>query len=128
MKKQLKIFVPIALGVFFIYLTFQITSEAERALIWGYIKSAQTEYVLAAMGLGASADIIRGLHDQMIWDGRISKTGAGCVCAFEEGDAKEWIFWDEITGEPLDFEGVGKKVIFNNPQSSRGGRDNDGRP
>ena len=66
MKKQLKIFIPIALGVFFIYLTFQITSEAERALIWGYIKSAQTEYVLAAMGLGASADIIRGLRWQFL--------------------------------------------------------------
>jgi len=35
------------------------------------------------------ADVLRGLHDQMIWDGRISKTGAGCVCAFEGGDAKE---------------------------------------
>ena len=66
MKKQLKIFIPIALGVFFIYLTFQITSEAERALIWGYIKSAQTEYVLAAMGLGVSADIIRGLRWQFL--------------------------------------------------------------
>jgi len=66
LKKQLKIFIPIALGVFFIYLTFQITSEAERALIWGYIKSAQTEYVLAAMGLGVSADIIRGLRWQFL--------------------------------------------------------------
>ena len=66
MKKRLKIFIPIALGIFFIYLTFQITSQAERALIWDYIKSAQTEYVLAAMVLGASADIIRGLRWQFL--------------------------------------------------------------
>ena len=66
MKKQLKILIPIALGLFFIYLTFQITSEAERALIWGYIKSAKIEYVLAAMGLGACSDIIRGLRWQFL--------------------------------------------------------------
>ena len=66
LKKQLKILIPIALGIFFIYLTFQITSEAERDLIWGYIKSAKIEYVLAAMGLGASADIIRGLRWQFL--------------------------------------------------------------
>ena len=66
MKKQLKILIPIALGLFFIYLTFQITSEAERALIWSYIKSAQIEYVLAAMCLGACADIIRGLRWQFL--------------------------------------------------------------
>jgi hypothetical protein len=52
LKKQLKILIPIALGIFFIYLTFQITSEAERDLILGYIKSAKIEYVLAAMGTG----------------------------------------------------------------------------
>jgi uncharacterized membrane protein YbhN (UPF0104 family) len=66
LKKQLKILIPIALGLFFIYLTFQITSEAERALIWGYIKSAKIEYVLAAMGLGACSDIIRGLRWQFL--------------------------------------------------------------
>ena len=66
MKKQLKILIPIALGLFFIYLTFQITSETERALIWSYIKSAQIEYVLAAMCLGACADIIRGLRWQFL--------------------------------------------------------------
>ncbi|MDG1337802.1 MAG: lysylphosphatidylglycerol synthase transmembrane domain-containing protein [Flavobacteriaceae bacterium] len=66
MKKQLKILIPIALGLFFIYLTFQITSEAERALIWSYIKSAKIEYVLAAMCLGACADIIRGLRWQFL--------------------------------------------------------------
>ena len=66
MKKQLKILIPIALGLFFIYLTFQITSEAERALIWSYIKSAQIEYVLAAMCLGACADVIRGLRWQFL--------------------------------------------------------------
>ena len=66
LKKQLKILIPITLGIFFIYLTFQITSEAERDLIWGYIKSAKIEYVLAAMGLGACADIIRGLRWQFL--------------------------------------------------------------
>ena len=66
MKKQLKILIPIALGLFFIYLTFQITSEAERALIWSYIKSAKIEYVLAAMCLGACADVIRGLRWQFL--------------------------------------------------------------
>jgi len=66
LKKQLKILIPIALGLFFIYLTFQITSEAERALIWSYIKSAQIEYVLGAMCLGACADIIRGLRWQFL--------------------------------------------------------------
>ena len=41
------------------------------------------------------ADVIRGLHDQMIVDGRISATGVGCVCAFEEGSAKEWMLENE---------------------------------
>ena len=62
MKKQLKILIPIALGIFFIYLTFQLTTEKERELIWNYMKSAKIEYVLAAMSFGATADIIRGLR------------------------------------------------------------------
>jgi uncharacterized protein (TIRG00374 family) len=66
LKKQLKILIPVLLGVFFIYLTFQVTSEQERILIWTYIKSAKIEYVLAAMSLGASADIIRGLRWQFL--------------------------------------------------------------
>ena len=66
MKKKLRILIPILLGVFFLYLTFRVTSESERALIWNYIKSAKIEYVIAAMTLGAFADIIRGLRWQFL--------------------------------------------------------------
>ena len=66
MKKKLRILIPILLGIFFIYLTFRVTSESERALIWNYIKSAKIEYVFAAMTLGACADIIRGLRWQFL--------------------------------------------------------------
>jgi len=52
--------------VFFIYLTFRVTSENERVLIWDYIKSAKIEYVVAAMTLGACADIVRGLRWQFL--------------------------------------------------------------
>ena len=66
MKKQLKIVIPIVLGIFFIYITYRLTSQAERLLIWNYIKSAQIEYVVGAMLFGASADIIRGLRWQLL--------------------------------------------------------------
>ena len=66
MKKQLRILIPIVLGVFFIYITYRLTSQAERVLIWNYIKSAQIQYVIGAMLLGASADIIRGLRWQFL--------------------------------------------------------------
>ena len=66
MKKKLRILIPILLGVFFIYLTFRVTSENERVLIWDYIKSAKIEYVIAAMTLGACADIVRGLRWQFL--------------------------------------------------------------
>ena len=52
--------------MFFIYLTFRVTSENERVLIWDYIKSAKIEYVVAAMTLGACADIVRGLRWQFL--------------------------------------------------------------
>ena len=52
--------------MFFIYLTFRVTSENERVLIWDYIKSAKIEYVIAAMTLGACADIVRGLRWQFL--------------------------------------------------------------
>ena len=41
MKNYIKIIAPILLGFFFIYLTFEITTPEERALIWSYIKSAK---------------------------------------------------------------------------------------
>jgi len=66
LKKQLRILIPIVLGVFFIYVTYRLTSQAERLLIWNYIKSAQIQYVIGAMLLGASADIIRGLRWQFL--------------------------------------------------------------
>ena len=66
MKKQLRILIPIVLGIFFIYITYKLTSQAERLLIWNYIKSAQIQYVVGAMLFGASADIIRGLRWQLL--------------------------------------------------------------
>ena len=66
MKKRLKILIPIIVGLFFIYLTFELTSPEERALILGYIGSAKIEFVFAAMLLGASADMIRGLRWQLL--------------------------------------------------------------
>ena len=66
MKKQLKIVIPIVLGIFFIYITYRLTSQAERLLIWNYIKSAQIQYIVGAMLFGASADIIRGLRWQLL--------------------------------------------------------------
>ena len=66
MKKQLRILIPIILGVFFIYITYRLTTQAERLLIWNYIKSAQIQYVIVAMLLGASADITRGLRWKLL--------------------------------------------------------------
>ena len=66
MKKQLRILIPIVLGIFFIYITYRLTSQAERLLIWNYIKSAQIQYISGAMLIGASADIIRGLRWQLL--------------------------------------------------------------
>jgi len=50
-------------------------------------------------------EIIRGLRDQMEIDGRLNNTSVGCVFALEQGE-KELMFYDDVTGEPLDFEGV----------------------
>ena len=66
MKKQLRILIPIILGVFFIYISYRLTTQAERLLIWNYIKSAQIQYVIGAMLLGASADITRGLRWKLL--------------------------------------------------------------
>ena len=66
MKKNLRILIPITLGVFFLYITFEITSQEERLLILDYIKSAKIEYLLLAMFLGASSDIVRGLRWQLL--------------------------------------------------------------
>ncbi len=66
MKKKLKIVVPIILGIFFLFITYELTSQEERDLIIKYIKSAKIEYILAAMFFGAFADIIRGLRWQLL--------------------------------------------------------------
>jgi uncharacterized protein (TIRG00374 family) len=52
--------------MFFIYITYRLTSQEERLLIWNYIKSAQIQYVIGAMLFGASADVIRGLRWQLL--------------------------------------------------------------
>ena len=86
MKKNLRILIPIILGVFFIYITFVITSQEERHLIFDYIKSAKIEYLLLAMFLGASSDIVRGLRWQLLsksigYDsGRINSIASVFMC------------------------------------------------
>ena len=86
MKKNLRILIPIILGVFFLYITFVITSQEERLLIFDYIKSAKIEYLLLAMFLGASSDIIRGLRWQLLSkaigynSGRINSIASVFMC------------------------------------------------
>ena len=86
MKKNLRILIPIILGVFFLYITFVITSQEERLLIFDYIKSAKIEYLLLAMFLGASSDIVRGLRWQLLSkaigynSGRINSIASVFMC------------------------------------------------
>jgi len=86
LKKNLRILIPIILGVFFIYITFVITSQEERHLIFDYIKSAKIEYLLLAMFLGASSDIVRGLRWRLLSkaigynSGRINSIASVFMC------------------------------------------------
>ncbi len=64
MKKQLRILIPIVLGIFFIYITYSYSQK--KAFNMNYIKSAQIQYVVGAMLFGASADIIRGFRWQLL--------------------------------------------------------------
>tara|TARA_B100000989_G_scaffold106730_1_gene78198 strand:+ start:878 stop:1828 length:951 start_codon:yes stop_codon:yes gene_type:complete len=86
LKKNLRILIPITLGVFFLYITFVITSQEERLLIFDYIKSAKIEYLLLAMFLGASSDIVRGLRWQLLSkaigynSGRINSIASVFMC------------------------------------------------
>ena len=86
MKKNLRILIPIILGVFFLYITFVITSQEERLLIFDYIKSAKIEYLLLAMFLGASSDIVRGLRWRLLSkaigynSGRINSIASVFMC------------------------------------------------
>ena len=41
----------------------------------------------------------------MVLDGRLRDTALGCVFAIEEGEC-ELVFYDDLSGEPLDLEGV----------------------
>lgn len=50
-------------------------------------------------------ETIRGFVDQLKLDGRIRDTGTGLVFAVEEGE-QEMVFWNSVSGKPLDFEGV----------------------
>ncbi len=47
--------------------------------------------------------IVKGLVDQLKWDGRLRDTATGCVSAVEEAET-EILFWDDITGKPLNTE------------------------
>jgi uncharacterized protein (TIRG00374 family) len=66
LKKQLRILIPVILGITFIYITFRLTDQAERLLIWNYMKSAKVEYIIGAMSIGALADVIRGLRWKLL--------------------------------------------------------------
>ena len=46
-------------------------------------------------------EILKGFIDQMRFDGRLRDTAIGCVFAVEEGE-REIIYWDNLTGRPLD--------------------------
>ena len=67
-------------------MTFKVTSQEERLLILNYIKSAKIEYLLGAMFLGASADIVRGLRWQLLSkaigynSGRINSIASVFMC------------------------------------------------
>ena len=67
-------------------MTFKVTSQEERLLILNYIKSAKIEFLLGAMFLGASADIVRGLRWQLLSkaigynSGRINSIASVFMC------------------------------------------------
>jgi len=66
--------------------TFKVTSQEERLLILNYIKSAKIEFLLGAMFLGASADIVRGVRWQLLSkaigynSGRINSIASVFMC------------------------------------------------
>ena len=53
-------------------------------------------------------NMICGVRDLMKYDGRLNDTGIGCAFAVEEGELQELIFYDDVTGEMLDFDEVMK--------------------
>ena len=50
--------------------------------------------------------IIQGLIKQMIQDGRIVAGQIGAIMKDDEEDYNYQQYWDELSGEPLDTEGV----------------------
>eukprot|EP00974_Lingulodinium_polyedra_P066256 6411907-Lingulodinium_polyedra.AAC.1 len=55
-------------------------------------------------------EISRGMKAHMRKDGRITQGGAGCVCAVDEGEEGKAAVehWDDISGKPLEKEGMKK--------------------
>lgn len=67
-------------------MTYLLTSQSERVLIWNYIASAKIEFILLAMSLGALADIVRGFRWRLLSksigynSGFISSIGSVFIC------------------------------------------------
>lgn len=59
LKSSLKVLIPLSVGVFFIYLTVNATSEEERKLIFGYIKNADFRFVLLSIFFGVLSHLSR---------------------------------------------------------------------
>jgi hypothetical protein len=74
-------------------------THKHNQLIGGRVKKAQI------YPEESCAQMLRGLLDQMGYDGRLKDTAIGCVLAVEEGETGI-VFWDELSGEPLDTERV----------------------
>ncbi len=58
-KSLLKIILPLAVGFFFIYLSFNNTSEEERNLIYSYIQKADLRFVMLSVFFGILSHLSR---------------------------------------------------------------------
>ncbi len=61
-KKALKTFLPIALGVFLIAYSYQMTSPEDRRQILKYIKEADPLWILLSVGIGILSHLSRALR------------------------------------------------------------------
>ena len=59
LKSILKIIVPLAIGLFFIYLTFRGTTPEERNVIYNYMKSADLRFLLLSVLFGILSHLSR---------------------------------------------------------------------
>ena len=59
LKSFLKVLIPLAIGVFFIYLTISATSEEERRLIISYIKNADFRFIFLSALFGILSHLSR---------------------------------------------------------------------